>query len=35
MTLTPDKFDVIKDIELQKQVLISKILVLDEIRRDW
>ena len=30
-----DKFDSSSDVELQKQVLISKILVLDEIRRDW
>lgn len=35
MSLTTDKFDDDNDIELQKQVLISKILVLDEIRRDW
>ena len=33
--LTVDKFDDNNNIELQKQVLISKILVLDEIRRDW
>ncbi len=30
-----DKFDLDKDVDLQKYILISKILVLDEIRRDW
>ena len=35
MDLPVEKFDDGNEIELQKQVLISKILVLDEIRRDW
>lgn len=35
MDLPMEKFDDGNNIELQKQVLISKILVLDEIRRDW
>lgn len=35
MDLAMEKFDDGNNIELQKQILISKILVLDEIRRDW
>lgn len=35
MDLPMEKFDDGNNIELQKQILISKILVLDEIRRDW
>lgn len=35
MTLKNECFSIKENIELQKQVLISKILVLDEIRRDW
>ena len=35
MNLPMEKFDDGNNIELQKQILISKILVLDEIRRDW
>lgn len=35
MSIPLDNFDSSSDVELQKQVLISKILVLDEIRRDW
>ena len=35
MDLPVGKFDDENNIELQKQILISKILVLDEIRRDW
>ena len=32
----PDKqFNINSDIEIQKYILISKILVLEEIRKDW
>ena len=35
MDMPAEKFDDENNIELQKQILVSKILVLDEIRRDW
>lgn len=30
-----EKFSGETDVDLQKKILISKILVLDEVRRDW
>lgn len=35
MTIPDDKFNLQSDIAIQKYVLISKILVLEEIRKDW